>query len=95
MALPKVSRNYQILIFSAIIILAVVFFYYFFRQASVISFDLGGLNVQAPPATNIIDKAELNMNLNLFGTDKFINLRSEVAPSSSFQSGKRDPFVPQ
>jgi hypothetical protein len=93
MALEKVSRNLQIVIYSAVLCLVVIFFLYFYHQAQLTQADFGQL-VIAPDQikSSSVGGSTVNMNLNLLGTDKFLNLRSEIAPVQSFQSGKRNPF---
>ncbi|MDD5527508.1 MAG: hypothetical protein PHO56_00840 [Patescibacteria group bacterium] len=96
MVIIKIPRNYQIIIYSAILALVVIFFFYFFRQASITPFDLSEMNVITGQSKSVfLNNGAINMNLDLFSNDKFLNLRSEVAPTQSFQSGKRNPFEPQ
>jgi hypothetical protein len=95
MAMARISRIYQIIIFSGVIILASIFFFYFYRQASITPISLGEPNLSARQPNKALNKAVINMDLDLFSTEKFLNLRSEVAPVQSYQSGKRNPFVPQ
>ncbi|MDD4901779.1 MAG: hypothetical protein PHE24_01455 [Patescibacteria group bacterium] len=95
MALAKISRNNQIIIYLAILILVVIFFFYFFRQALIMPSGLSELQVTTKQTGAVINRAAININLDLFGTPKFMKLRSEVAPTTSFQSGKRNPFEPQ
>jgi hypothetical protein len=95
MATIRISRVYQIIIFAGIIVLAVIFFFYFYRQASVAPAYVNHLNVPARQPNSAVNSAVVNMNLDLFNTEKFLNLRSEVAPAQSYQSGKRNPFEPQ
>jgi hypothetical protein len=95
MAMARISRIYQVVIFTGIIILAVIFFFYFYRQARVVPSYVGQSNTSVRQPNSALNGAIANMNLDLFGTDKFLNLRSEVAPAQNYQTGKRNPFEPQ
>jgi cell division septal protein FtsQ len=95
MATAKISRNNQIIIYAILLIFVVGFFVYFFQQASTAQLNLGELNVSAGQNNGNLSNSAIKINLDLLGTDKFLNLRSTVAPTQSFQSGKRNPFVPQ
>lgn len=94
MALVKISRNYQIIIYVVILILVVIFLFYLFRQAAIMPSEINQTTL-TPKQINTIDQSGVNINLGLFDSKKFINLRSEVAPITSFQTGKRNPFQPQ
>jgi hypothetical protein len=95
MPLEKISRTNQIIIYAVILILAVIFVFYFFRQASINQADSGGVTVVNKQHNTKINNATVKINLDLFSTDKFLNLRSEVSPVQSFSSGKKNPFEPQ
>jgi hypothetical protein len=95
MALAKISRTNQIIIYGLIFILVVIFFFYFYRQASITPYDWSQLQVTGGKTNSTIGQFETDINVDLFDMKKFINLRSEVAPTTSFPSGKRNPFEPQ
>jgi hypothetical protein len=95
MPLEKLSRNKQIIIYAAILILAVIFVFYFYKQAVITQADLSGTTVMSAQPGSKINNAAVKINLDLLGTDKFLNLRSEVTPVQNFKSGKRNPFQSQ
>jgi len=95
MQLEKLSRNNQIIIYVVILILAVIFVFYFYKQASITQADLSGVTIVNVQPNSKVNNAAVKINLDLLGTDKFLNLRSEVSPVQSFKSGKRNPFEAQ
>jgi|WetSurMetagenome_2_1015567.scaffolds.fasta_scaffold651385_1 hypothetical protein len=95
MPLEKISRTNQIIIYVVILILAVIFVFYFFKQALITQADLSDTTVMSAQPSLKINNATVKINLDLLGTDKFLNLRSEVTPVQSFKSGKRNPFQSQ
>ncbi|HTX87070.1 MAG TPA: hypothetical protein VMC41_03315 [Candidatus Nanoarchaeia archaeon] len=95
MAMIKFSRVNQIIIYAVIFVLVAIFFFYFFHQAAMLPGNISQLPLSGRPVGNTINKTSININLDLLGTDKFMNLRSEAAPVTSFPSGKRNPFAPQ
>jgi hypothetical protein len=93
----KIPKNIQIVILVVILILGIFLFFYFFRQMSVSGNEFSeiGTNVN----TSIKKPSHANnentkINLDLFSSEKFINLRSDVAPVKNFNAGKRNPFEP-
>jgi hypothetical protein len=95
MIVAKIPKIYQMMILLVIIVSAVFFFLYFYRQASNPSFTMQEVNFSSRQSNRAIDGAITNMDIGLLSSDKFIDLRADVAPAQSFQSGKRNPFESQ
>jgi hypothetical protein len=77
--------------YAAIVIFGVFFFFYFYRQASITENDFTEVKIIAPkPAAGV----GIKIDLKLFDSDKFRDLRSDPVPVQVFQSGKRNPFEP-
>jgi hypothetical protein len=91
----KIPQNYQIIFYAAILIFSVLFFFYFYRQASVNENGLSSTNVVSGQTKNSFLVDGINLNFNFFSSEKFRNLRSSVAPTVNFKSGKRNPFLPE
>jgi hypothetical protein len=93
----KIPKNIQIIILIVILILGIFLFFYFFRQMSVNGneFDEIGTNINTSIKKPIrANNESAKINLDLFSSERFINLRSDVAPVKNFNAGKRNPFEP-
>jgi hypothetical protein len=90
----KISSNQQVIFYAAILIFGVLFFFYFYRQASLTESGLSAANVVSGQANQTFFKEGVNLNLDFFKSDKFLKLRSDMAPNQSFLEGKRNPFLP-
>jgi hypothetical protein len=70
----------------------VFFFFYFYRQASVTEGDFLDVKVDNEQSTEASSQEDVNIDIKIFTSEKFRNLRSEVAPIKDFKTGKRNPF---
>jgi hypothetical protein len=91
----KITKNYQIMIYAVLSIFSVLFFFYFYRQASITTVNIiDSENIASGQVKKTVFSENTDLNLDFFNSDKFRNLRSNVAPTVNFQSEKRNPFLP-
>lgn len=88
----KISRNNQIIFYIIILVFVISFFFYFYRQASIIEGDFWEVRPNSIQSTASLSRENADIDVELFISEKFRNLRSEVAPVQSFERGKRNPF---
>jgi hypothetical protein len=90
----RISRNKQIIFYLTLLIFGVFFFFYFYKQASVIEGDFLEVKIGGDQPVAPVGREGGNIDFTLFSSDKFRSLQADVAPIQSFQSGKRNPFMP-
>jgi hypothetical protein len=88
----KISRNNQIIFYVIILVFVISFFFYFYRQASITEGDFLEVKPNSTNPTAFSNRGSADIDVKLFTSEKFRNLRSEVAPIQSFETGKRNPF---
>jgi hypothetical protein len=85
-----ISRKKQMIIYAFLLFFGVVFFAYSYYKAS--SIKPPEVPESASVAVNRKLIGDVKINSDLFGTDKFRNLRFDKLPAVSFPVGKRNPF---
>ena len=90
-----ISRKKQIVFYILVIIFGAGFIYYFFSVASTSTEQVIQTPLIAPDKTAVNTSVKnVNLNSDLFNSDKFKNLRSDGLTVTPFPAGKRDPFNP-
>ena len=82
----------QMIVFALLLAFVVLFFIYFYRAA--LSDEFLGSNAQTSGGGGKKFFGDLKINLDLFSSDKFKNLRFDSLPVVTFPVGKRNPFEP-
>jgi hypothetical protein len=90
----KISRNYQVFFYIVVLIFGIFFFFYFYKQAAVTENDFIDVQVGNRSPSFSGNSQNVQIDLNLFKSEKFKSLNLDVAPVHSFQAGKRNPFLP-
>lgn len=88
----KISRNNQIIFYVIALVFVVSFFFYFYRQASMTESAFLEVKPNNVKPASISGREDSNIDVKLFTSEKFRNLRADVAPIKSFETGKRNPF---
>jgi hypothetical protein len=88
----KISRNNQIIFYIIILVFVISFFFYFYRQASVTDSIFSELKPNGAKPAALSSREDANIDIKLFTSEKFRNLRADVVPIQSFETGKRNPF---
>ena len=85
------SRGKQLLLYTCLAVFGILFFIYFFQQASVMDFI--DQDVTSPSAQRR-NYQNVELDPEIFQSDKFRNLRFDKLPTVNFNAGKRNPFEP-
>jgi len=88
----KFSRNSQIIFYIIVLIFVILFFFYFYQQASVVEGNFLEVKVETKQPSVLSKQQNINLNIKLFTSEKFRNLKREATTTQSFQTGKRNPF---
>ncbi|HTW96871.1 MAG TPA: hypothetical protein VMD74_04420 [Candidatus Methylomirabilis sp.] len=91
----KISRNYQIGFYFVVMIFGAFLFFYFYRQTSLTDNNFSEIGLSRTQSGTVIPITGVTIDTALFNSDKFKNLRADVAPAQNYQIGKRDPFEPE